>query len=60
MWLSARKRLENWVLWLAVDVVAAGIYAVKGLPFYALLYTLYLALAVLGFQQWRRSLETSA
>ena len=56
MWLSARKRLENWALWLAVDVVAAGIYAVKGLPFYALLYTIYLGLAILGFQHWRRSL----
>jgi nicotinamide riboside transporter PnuC len=43
-----------------VDVVAAGIYAVKGLPFYALLYAIYLGLAVLGFQQWRRSLEASA
>jgi nicotinamide mononucleotide transporter len=60
MWLSARKRLENWALWLAVDVVAAGIYAVKGLPFYALLYTIYVGLAVLGFQHWRRALDEDA
>jgi nicotinamide mononucleotide transporter len=56
MWLSARKRLENWVLWFAVDVVATGIYALKGLPFYAVLYAIYLGLAVQGYRQWRQSL----
>jgi nicotinamide mononucleotide transporter PnuC len=31
MWLSTRKKLENWILWLVVDVLATGIYFYKGL-----------------------------
>ena len=54
-WL-AKKKLENWLLWIVVDVVASGIYVYKGLYLLALLYFLYLGLAVYGYQQWRKTL----
>jgi nicotinamide mononucleotide transporter len=61
MWMTARKYLENWGVWLVIDVVAVGIYLVKDIEFYALLYFVYLGMAVAGFRAWQRSmnLETS-
>ncbi|HSG91566.1 MAG TPA: nicotinamide riboside transporter PnuC [Pseudomonadales bacterium] len=56
MWLSTRKKLENWILWFVVDVLATGIYFYKGLDFYALLYLVYVGMAVAGYRAWRRSL----
>lgn len=57
---TARKRIENWLLWFVVDVLASAIYAYKGLYFYAVLYLVYLGLAVAGYQSWRRHLDADA
>jgi nicotinamide mononucleotide transporter len=57
MWLTARKYLDSWILWLVVDVVAAGIYLYKGILFYAVLYSIYLVMAVMGWRAWKQSLE---
>ena len=51
-WLVARKRLENWVFWIVVDVLAVGVYAAKQLYPTALLYGVYLVLAALGLRAW--------
>ena len=56
MWLTARKKIESWHLWLIVDVLATGIYIVKELYFYAILYGVYIGLAVAGFLAWRSSM----
>ena len=58
--LQARKWLENWAVWLAVDVVYVGLYLAKQLQATALLYLLFAALAVAGHLSWRRSLARSA
>lgn len=55
-YMLARKKIENWVLWLVVDFVASGMYIYKGLYMLALLYFLYLGLATYGFMNWRKSL----
>ena len=54
MWMSARKYLESWILWFVIDVVQVGLYLLKGVEEYALLYFVYLVLAVLGFRAWSR------
>ena len=54
-YMLARKYLENWLLWIAVDVVSIGLYAWKGLALTSLLYALFLAMCVVGFVQWRRA-----
>ena len=59
-WLQARKRLENWLVWIAVDVVYVGMYVAKDLHLTALLYAGFAALAVAGLREWRRSLAGSA
>lgn len=52
-----RKLLENWAVWIVVDVVYVGMYVFKSLYLTAGLYALFLALAVMGHARWRESLE---
>ncbi|QSE98377.1 nicotinamide riboside transporter PnuC [Fulvivirga lutea] len=54
MWLTARKKVENWIYWFAVDILAAGIYFYKGIYFYSLLYFVYIGLAVAGYLEWKK------
>lgn len=54
--LMARRYLENWVLWIAVDVVAIGVYAAKGLMITAILYSVFLVVSAIGLVSWRKSL----
>jgi nicotinamide mononucleotide transporter len=56
-WMQARKWLENWVVWIVVDVVYVGMYVVKGLWPTAGLYAIFIALAVLGHREWTASLR---
>ena len=55
--LMARRYLENWILWIAVDAVAIGVYAAKGLMLTAILYTAFLVLSVVGLLSWRKALR---
>ena len=59
-WMQARKWIENWVLWIVVDVVYVGIYGYKRLFPTAGLYAVFVGLAVLGLVEWRRSLAGRA
>ena len=54
-----RKRLENWLVWIVADVLYVGLFAVKGLYLYALLYAVFCGLAVSGYLTWRKSLVRS-
>ena len=58
-WMMTRKMLENWLIWIAVDVIYVGMFIFKGLYLTAFNYGIYLALAVLGYLAWKRSLETA-
>jgi len=55
MWLTARKKLENWVYWFVVDMLATGIYFYKEIYFYAVLYLIYIGLAITGFIIWNKA-----
>ena len=54
--MSTRKLLENWIVWIVVDVVYIGMYIAKDLRLTAVLYAIFLVLAFVGFRDWRRSL----
>jgi nicotinamide mononucleotide transporter len=54
--LQTRKWLENWLVWIAVDVVYVGMYVVKGLHLTAVLYAGFLVLAVIGLRSWSLSI----
>jgi len=55
-WMMTRKILENWAVWMAVDVVYVGMFIYKHLYLTAGLYTVFFVLAVMGYVQWKRSL----
>lgn len=54
-WMMTRKLLENWVLWVVVDLVYVPMYVYKHLPVTAALYVGFLVLAVMGLRGWWRS-----
>ena len=54
-WMMTRKIVENWAVWVAVDVVYIGMFIFKQLYLTAGLYTVFLVLAVMGFRKWKRS-----
>lgn len=55
-WLMSRKKLENWILWLLVDIVYVPIYLHKELYLTAVLYALFIPLAWMGYRDWRKAL----
>ena len=54
-WMMTRKILENWAVWVAVDVVYIGMFISKQLYLTAGLYAVFFVLAVMGFRQWKKS-----
>ena len=54
MWMLARKWLEQWWAWVAVDAVSTILYIYKGIYFYAALYALYTLIAIYGYYKWKR------
>lgn len=54
IWALAHKYLEQWFVWIAVDIVTCVLYFHKDIPFKASLYGLYAIIAVFGYRKWRR------
>jgi nicotinamide mononucleotide transporter len=54
-WLMAKKILECWLIWIAVDILAVGVYAAKQLYPTTGLYAVFLILAVLGYLTWKKA-----
>jgi nicotinamide mononucleotide transporter len=50
----ARKVLENWLIWIFVDIIYVGIYSVKGLQPTAIMFGVYAVLALIGYLDWRK------
>ena len=59
-WMLAKKYLENWLLWAAIDVIAIGVYWTKHLLPTAVLYGCFLLLCLRGYQRWRWTLAATA
>lgn len=55
--LMARRCLENWLLWIAVDIASIPLYAAKGLWITMGLFVVYLGLAIWGYADWRKVLR---
>ncbi|SDE16512.1 nicotinamide mononucleotide transporter [Mucilaginibacter pineti] len=52
--LMTRKVLQNWALWIFVDICYVPLYIYKSLYVTAILYVILLVLACLGYIDWRR------
>ena len=52
--LLARKVLENWLIWIFVDVIYVVIYFFKDLHLTAAMYGIYVVLALIGYLNWKK------
>ena len=52
MWYMARKKIENWIYWIAGNIISIPLYFVKGLVFTSFQFTVFLVLAILGLLEW--------
>lgn len=59
IWALAHKFLEQWFIWIAVDVVTCVLYFYKDIPFKAGLYALYVVIAVFGYFKWRKMMNSA-
>ena len=59
-WMITRKILENWLVWIAVNVVYVGMFIFKHLYPTAGLYAVFFVLAVMGYFQWRSAFRANA
>ncbi len=55
--LLSRKKVENWIVWIIVDILYVGLYVYKGLMLTAVLYALFVVLAGIGLVVWQRDAE---
>jgi len=58
-WMVARKIIQNWHYWFIIDAVSVYLYISRGLWLTALLFILYLVLIVIGYRQWRKSMDAT-
>jgi len=56
-YLMSIRKIENWIWWIVVDVVAIGVYCWKGLYPTTVLYAIFLGLSVAGLIGWLRELR---
>lgn len=59
-WMLSVKKLETWLVWIAVDLISIPLFVSKGLHLTALLYAVYLVLCILGWRAWRAGLRGDA
>lgn len=57
-YMLARKYIENWLLWIVVNLACIYIYYLKALYITSILYFIYLILAVVGYLSWQKILKS--
>jgi nicotinamide mononucleotide transporter len=56
MWLMARKKLENWIMWIVGNAISIPLYFYKGLILTSFQFTIFLVLAIMGYYSWKISM----
>ncbi len=59
MWMLAQKYLEQWMVWIVVNIVSTILYFWKGLYPTGILFIVYVIVAVLGYFRWRKLLTAN-
>lgn len=57
MWLMAKKKIENWILWIIGDAISIPLYFYKGLALTSAQFTIFLILAVSGYLEWKQKFK---
>lgn len=58
-WMVARKVLENWLYWIVIDTVSIYLYLSRELHITAVLFAVYVVMALMGYWQWKRRMTNS-
>lgn len=58
-YLLAKKYLQNWLLWIVVDLVAIPMYLYKQIYLIAFLFTVFLGLSIWGYLRWKKEMATN-
>ena len=58
LWALARKYVEQWICWIIVDLICTYLYIMKGIPFKAFLYGLYVVIAIMGYFKWEKMMKS--
>ena len=53
-WMIAKKMIENWALWIVVNIIYVPLYIYKGLHLTSILYFIFLLLAFKGLSEWKK------
>ena len=57
MWLMAKRKIENWLLWIIADIISVPLYYYKGLTFSSFQFILFTIIAILGYLEWKKRLQ---
>ena len=57
MWLMAKRKIENWIIWIVADIISVPLYFYKGLTFSSMQFLLFTIIAILGYLEWKRLLQ---
>lgn len=56
MWLMAKRKIENWLLWIIGDLVSVPLYFCKGLTFTSIQFAIFTVIAIFGYLEWKKYL----
>lgn len=59
MWLMARRKIENWLFWIAGDLISIPLYFAKGYTFTSIQYLIFTIIAFYGYLEWKNNLNSS-
>jgi nicotinamide mononucleotide transporter len=57
MWLMAKRKIENWLLWIIGDFISIPLYFYKGFTFSSLQFLIFTIVAIFGYLEWKRILQ---
>ena len=58
MWLMAKRKIENWILWIIGDIISIPLYFAKGVTFTSFQYLVFTIIAIFGYLEWRKILDS--
>jgi nicotinamide mononucleotide transporter len=60
MWLMAKRKIENWILWIIGNTISVPMYFFKGYTFTSIQYIIFTIIAIYGYLEWKKTLNNSS
>ena len=59
MWLMAKRKIENWILWIIGNIISVPLYFAKGYTFTSIQYIIFTIIAIFGYLEWKKILNNN-